>query len=308
MRRATRAATCLAIATTVITTTPAFSAPEPRVPDGMTASYLVADADSGEVELGKGEHEQYRSASIVKLLLAIDYLENLGPGTDLPEEDEALLEPMLRSSNDDAASVFWVRGGQARIIERMVEKIGLEDTAPPPADHPGVWGYTAISAADVAKTYDYLLEEAAPQIRRFVLRNLDEHTRCAADGFDQSFGIPSAVEGGAAVKQGWSGFGSGPAPGQECQESDDPELTRSVLNSPEAVQARSVASREAAAPAPRSRTSDLDLTRRAMHTTGLVDGHDKIIAVLTLEPEDTDWNTSAQRITGLTRALDEATS
>lgn len=180
MRRTIRAATCLALANTVITTTPAFSAPEPRVPDGTTASYLVAD--SGEVEPGKGEHEQYRSASIVKLLLAIDYLENLGPGTDLPEEDQALLEPMLRSSDDAAASLFWVRGGQAR----------------------------------------------------------------------------------------------------------------------------SVASREAATPAPRSRPSDLDLTRRAMHTTGVVDGHDKILAVLTLEPEGTHWNTSAQRITGLPRALDEA--
>ncbi|MGW3466913.1 hypothetical protein ACWDKQ_00215 [Saccharopolyspora sp. NPDC000995] len=52
-----------------------------------------------------GEHEKFRSASVVKLLVAIDYLKTLdGKAT---AEDKKLLEPMLRSSNDDAASALW---------------------------------------------------------------------------------------------------------------------------------------------------------------------------------------------------------
>ncbi|MER6989607.1 hypothetical protein ABT337_23300 [Saccharopolyspora hirsuta] len=272
-------------------------------PSDVTTGYVVVDADSGETKAKDNEHHKFRSASLVKLLIAIDYLEKLD-GAEIPAEDRALLEPMLRSSNDDAASVFWVRGGQQEIIERMVSKIGLTDTAPPPAEQPGVWGYTAVSAADVAKVYQYILDEAAPEVREFMLTNLHAHTKCAGDGFDQSFGIPSAVDEPGAVKQGWSGFGEGPEPGEECEDSSNPALTASVLASPEVQEARRIAPAEA--PGTRA-AGDIDLKRRAMHTSGTVGDDDKIIVLLTLQPEDTSWEQASKTTTTLTKLLDRTT-
>jgi hypothetical protein len=77
------------------------------------------------------EHKQYRSAPVVKLFIALDYLESHGPDYEIPADDLSLLEPMLRSSNDDAASTLWVRDGWEEIVNRMIAKIGLADTAPP---------------------------------------------------------------------------------------------------------------------------------------------------------------------------------
>jgi hypothetical protein len=269
------------------------------LPDGMTASYLVLDRTTG-ASSGLDEHKQYRSASVVKLFIALDYLESHGPDYEIPADDLALLEPMLRSSNDDAASALWVRDGWQEIVTRMVAKIGLTDTAPP-ADR-GKWGYTAISAADVAKTYQYILTQADPKFRDFIMGNLHLSTKCGSDGFDQSFGIPSALPRPWGVKQGWSGFGAGPAPGEECVESSQPSArVRAVLASPEVRKAVAEAPGEGATT---KAVRDIDLTSRAMHTTGAVgEGDQKIVVVLTLEPTTLSWKDSADRITALTQAV-----
>ncbi|CAL99567.1 hypothetical protein A8924_0604 [Saccharopolyspora erythraea NRRL 2338] len=299
MNRTKRAVTGLAAATAslVIAATPALSAPQaPQVDPGITLGYTVVDARSGETTLQSNEHEQFRSASVVKLLIALDYLEGLEPGAEIPAEDEALLQPMLRSSNDAAASTFWVRGGQKAIVERMADKLDLDDTRPPAKE--GMWGYTALSASDVAKTYRYVLDDTEPEVRDFIMGNLRKHTTCADDGFDQSFGLAGAP-GADAVKQGWSGFGAAPEPGEECRDSsDDPAATARVLNSPEVARARQIAPGEDPDDAP-----EIDLKRPAMHTTGTVDDGDKIVVLLTLEPEKTDWQTAAKRTTQIAKAL-----
>lgn len=262
------------------------------LPEGMTASYLVVDQETGKT-FGADEHKQYRSASLVKLFIALDYLESHGPDHEIPADDLALLEPMLRSSNDDAASTLWVRNGFEEIIKRMVAKIGLTDTAPP--TERGKWGYTAISAADIAKTYQYIQHTANPKYGDFIMSNLAKSTKCGSDGFDQSFGLPSAVPGPKAVKQGWSGYGAAPAPGEECTETDANVLR--VLRSPEVKAATAVASSGDGT----TGAQDIDLTSRAMHTSGTVGADHKIVVVLTLEPTTLSWKDSASRITDLTR-------
>jgi hypothetical protein len=163
-------------------------------------------------------------------------------------------------------------------VERAVVRLGLRDTAPPV--NVGFWGYTALSAADVITIYRHVLEDAPQRVRDFVMGNLHEATNCATDGFDQSFGIPSAVPGRVAFKQGWSRFGN--VPPRPCVE---PKPRRDLGASKDGPE----------------RSATPDLTRPAMHTTGTY-GH-KIMAVLTLEPEGTTWDESAARITVLTRAV-----
>ncbi|MDL4814000.1 hypothetical protein [Actinomadura opuntiae] len=162
------------------------------------ASWVVFDLDAGRVVVERRAAEVFRAASVVKVLLALDFLR----GRVVVGRDRGLVEAMLRVSDDAAASEVWERGGRAEIVERMVRRIGLRETVPPPADMAGWWGYTGISAADVVRVYRYAL--GVPE-GRFVLRELRRMAPRAADGFDQVFGLPR-VAGEWAVKQGWSGF------------------------------------------------------------------------------------------------------
>ncbi|MFG2006128.1 hypothetical protein ACGFNU_43950 [Spirillospora sp. NPDC048911] len=204
-----------------------------------------------------------RSASVVKVLIALDQLERGG--------DRALMGKMLRSSDDKAATYFWRRGGQGKIIQRMARKAGLTETVGPPGDKPGFWGYTALSAGDVLKTYRYLLERAPQGHREFVLGQLGRATQCGSDGFDQFFGIPRAVPKPWAIKQGWSGFGDVPA--VRCREG----TFRPVVG------------------------PDLGLGRPVLHTTGIVG--QKIFVVLTLQPAGSSFKAASERVTRLTRDL-----
>ncbi len=41
--------------------------------DGTTFGVVVLDRETGEAEAEQNEHDQFRSASLVKLLIALDY-------------------------------------------------------------------------------------------------------------------------------------------------------------------------------------------------------------------------------------------
>ncbi|GAA5066427.1 hypothetical protein HNP84_001137 [Thermocatellispora tengchongensis] len=252
------------------------AAPKPKVPAGTTAGYVVFDRVARKVTAQRNAHRAFRSASVVKILIAIDYLES---HRTVPAADAALLKVMLRSSDDAAATTFWNRGGKKRIIERMARKLKLADTAPPPDHKPGFWGYTSLSAWDVAATYRYLLDTADPRVRGLILGHLRRSTKCGTDGFDQSFGIPSAVPRPWAVKQGWSGFGTTP---------------------PVPCARTSATSFEAAG----ERAGVPDLGRPVLHTTGVVGAGDRTVMVLlTAHPAGTSWRESVRRTTSLARQV-----
>ncbi|WP_217711334.1 hypothetical protein [Actinomadura sp. NAK00032] len=184
------------------------------MPEGVRASYVVFDARAGRVLVERQAGQVFRSASVVKILIALDYLERHRASA----ADRALLKAMLRSSDDGAATEFWGRGGQGEIVERMVRRLGLRETVAPPAEKPGFWGYTALSARDVVTMWRH--------VDGFVLEQLRRATPRGSDGFDQTFGIPRAADG-AAVKQGWSGF---EAPSRPSAVRPDLGLGRPVLH------------------------------------------------------------------------------
>lgn len=277
------------------TTTAAAPAPRatraaerPKIPSGMTASYAIFDRETGRSAIAYNVHHRFRSASVVKILIALDHLERTSA---IPRRDLALLRSMLRSSDDRAATLLWTRGGRTKIVQRMAARLGLTDTSPPPSDKPGYWGYTAISAADLVRTYRYLLDKAPQRIRAFIMGNLDSATRCAIDGFDQYFGIPRALPRPWAVKQGWSGYGSSPP--RRCT----PTPTTSNTTSHTGGRSRAFVQ-------PVGFTPDLGLGRPVLHTTGTVGaGHRRIVVVLSLQPAGSSWQTATARLTALTRAV-----
>jgi hypothetical protein len=256
----------------------------PKVPAGMMVGYVVFDRAAGRVTLQHNVHRRFRSASVVKILIALDYLAARRAGTEIPANELALLRSMLRSSDDDAATTLWTRGGRVRVIERMIAALRLTDTAPPPAGKPGFWGYTAISAADVVRIYRHLLDPAHRRFGDFIMGHLRRATQCAADGFDQYFGIPAALPRPWAIKQGWSGYGA--VPPQRCVRTGTSDYRH-----------RSHTSGRRAAPG-------VDLVRPVLHTTGTAGpGDRRIVVVLSLQPAGGSWATSVARLTAFTKAL-----
>jgi hypothetical protein len=246
--------------------TTSATAPEAVVvPPGVTAGVAVFDRQTGQFTDVLNPDLQFRSASVVKLLLVLDYLWNRGPEYEIPASDRARLEVMLRSSDDDAASYYWDHLGGTQIIDRMVQRLGLTHTAGPPATHPGFWGYAAFTAGDTVRIYQYLLDRAPAPVRAFVMGNLHQATRYGSDGFDQYFGIASVFDPDFSIKQGWSGF---------------PTSTAKPM------------------------ADGVDLTSEALHTTGTVGTDDRtIVAVYTLHPNGTPYGKAYTDVTRLTRSL-----
>ncbi|GAB3468766.1 serine hydrolase [Actinophytocola sediminis] len=160
-----------------------------------TLGAVVVDRVSGEIPLAINLNRQFRSASLVKLLIAIDVLER---GADAG--DRKRLTEMLMRSDDHIASALWVQGGGQDIVLRTTRTLGLTDTLPP--ENPGQWGEVLLSAADLARVYHHILNMPASD-SALIVDALGNTERVAADGFDQYFGIPNGLPAHWAVKQGW---------------------------------------------------------------------------------------------------------
>ncbi|MGH3897384.1 MAG: D-alanyl-D-alanine carboxypeptidase family protein [Pseudonocardiaceae bacterium] len=154
----------------------------PAPPPGITAtSWLVADADSGEVLAARGPHARNRPASTIKLLTAMLAADQLAPNrivvatqADADQEgSRAGLGPggrytvrqlltglLLVSGNDTAHALSGQLGGVAETVEQMNElakRLGAFDTrvtTPSGLDGPGM----STSAYDLALAFRRLLD------------------------------------------------------------------------------------------------------------------------------------------------------
>lgn len=163
------------------------------------AAAVVFDRATGELVLAEEPDRPFQSASVVKLLIALDVLAAAPPD----ESTAARLRSMLSTSSDAQASAFWVAGGGGAIVRREVAALGLAATVAPRTDR--LWGYTTITARDVLAVYRHIMDRLPMPDRELILSALRAAPRVAADGVDQYFGIPDGLSGLPwAVKQGWS--------------------------------------------------------------------------------------------------------
>ncbi|PPK68948.1 hypothetical protein V5P93_001318 [Actinokineospora auranticolor] len=206
----TSAPTAPAVGTT---TRPPSPQPEPPPktavdPDSLVAAargversakvgVLVVDRTSGADVVSLNADRQFRSASLVKLLIAVDALRR---GADAATRKRIAV--MLQVSDDDIATALWTGAGGSALVTRMVRTMGLTGTRPPAIV--GRWGDVLLTARDVARVYRYVLAELPAADRALVVEAMASAPRTAADGFDQHFGIPDGITAEWAVKQGWS--------------------------------------------------------------------------------------------------------
>ncbi|MEV4312721.1 hypothetical protein [Actinocrispum sp. NPDC049592] len=187
---------------------PAVSSPapkaKPKIGAAVTATVktaitgaVVIDRQTGDQVVSENADRQFHSGSLVKLLIAVDALRRH------PKDSNTIsrVTDMIRYSDDGIASSFWVREGGTSIVGRMAKLMGLLNTEPPTPSTQ--WGETLVTANDLTRVYDYILKQAAAGDRDVIVRAMASAAPKGSDGFNQSFGIMTAMDHWA-VKQAWT--------------------------------------------------------------------------------------------------------
>jgi hypothetical protein len=144
-----------------------------------------------------GCHRRYVSASVVKAMILVAYLRGLAAARKpLSASDRAVLGPMIRASDNDAAtSAFWRAGGSAA-LDRLARAAGMSRF-----DVYGFWGSAMITAADQVG-FLWHIDGMTPSRFRAYTRSL-----LSSIVPWQSWGIPAVARPQWSVffKGGWRG-------------------------------------------------------------------------------------------------------
>ncbi len=142
---------------------------------------------------GQHIHRTFVSASVVKAMLLVSYLDKLAAQhRGLDSGSRALLEPMIHISDNEAATAVWARVGDVR-LRALARRAGMTDFS-----ISGIWANAQISAADQARYFFEMESLIAPQFRHFA-RHLLSHIAAY-----ESWGIPAV-----ARPRGWTVFFKG---------------------------------------------------------------------------------------------------
>jgi hypothetical protein len=167
----------------------------------------VLDRTTGEIAVGARGDEPFYTASVAKVIVAVDILDRRR-STGLSVSDEALdlIRRALGPSDDDAMNVLWTTFDGPGAATRVSARLGLDDTSAP--EDPTQWGQMSTSASDMVHVYHHILEEMPAADRDLLVAFLADAPAVAPDGFDQAFGLlaPEVMAAGGPdtiAKQGW---------------------------------------------------------------------------------------------------------
>jgi beta-lactamase class A len=137
--------------------TPASIAAAERYLDARAGRTAFAVVDSAGRLHGIRVHEHFETASVVKVMMLVAYLQMLAAHhRGLSTGDRSLLYPMIHVSDNNAASAVLAIVG-APAVARVARQAGMQDYAP----GVGWWAYTQTSAADQAR-FLFMLDRLIP--------------------------------------------------------------------------------------------------------------------------------------------------
>ncbi|HTU80187.1 MAG TPA: hypothetical protein VMF09_15655 [Solirubrobacteraceae bacterium] len=158
-----------------------------------TKAFAVIDSD-GRL-LGVKVHRRFHSASVVKSMLLVAYLQMLADQhRSLEDTGRALLYPMIHSSSNEAASAVLAIVGDAA-LDRVAKQAHMVDYESGGA----FWGFTEVSASDLARFFfnqDALIPRQFVAYARWLLATIEP---------GESWGIPAVARPEFQVffKGGW---------------------------------------------------------------------------------------------------------
>jgi hypothetical protein len=170
---------------------------------GVSAGVAVLDEATGTVYRAGDSDQYYGSASVMKVFVAARLLAS---GKLSDPERRRLAWNMITRSDDDALEQLLPMVGGTAVIDWVRARYHLPRLGRR-SPKPGCWGNTQVSAEGIVALYRALAGDAV--VAPWLFRALAHHTRRAADGTRQDFGIADAVPGRrSAVKQGWGSCSS----------------------------------------------------------------------------------------------------
>ncbi|HEX7609336.1 MAG TPA: serine hydrolase [Solirubrobacteraceae bacterium] len=156
---------------------------------GRAGRTSLAVVDSMGRVSGVHLHEHFETASVVKVMMLVAYLQMLqARHRTIDSFDSSLLYPMIHISDNNAASeVFSIVGEPA--VARVAREAGMSDYAP----GVGWWAYTTSSAIDQARFF-FMLDRLIPRrfygYARYLMSTIEP---------SQSWGIPPVARPGWQV-------------------------------------------------------------------------------------------------------------
>ncbi|TWF94012.1 serine hydrolase [Saccharopolyspora dendranthemae] len=155
----------------------------------------VLDRATGEFAVGEHGQQPMYSASLSKVVVAVELLER----HRVTPQDRFDLRRALGPSDDEAMNALWERYGGPSLITSAAARMHLQHTRAP--GDQGRWGDTVTTARDMAAVFQHLLSQMPSDDRDFVLDALHAAPGQAADGVNQKFGLMAL--NAHAVKNGW---------------------------------------------------------------------------------------------------------
>jgi beta-lactamase class A len=141
-------------------------------------SFAVVD-DTGELG-GLRVDERFRTASVVKVMMLVAYLQMLSARHHgVSSADNSLLYPMIHISDNEAASAVYAAVGEGAVA-RVARESGMTAYAP----GVGWWAYTLTSAEDQARFFY--------ELPRLIPAQFYGYVRWLLSGIEpsQSWGVP----------------------------------------------------------------------------------------------------------------------
>jgi hypothetical protein len=169
-----------------------------RSRDGLV-SFAVVDSQ-GKLQCYRCR-VRYVSASLVKAMLLVAYLDHLAAeGGRLTASDRVLLDPMIRVSDNAAATAVYWRAGGDPALHRLARRAGMRSF-----DIFGQWETARLTAADQARFFARLQRLTPRRYWPYA------HQLLSSVVSWQSWGIPQASRPGwgTLFKGGWRGTGRG---------------------------------------------------------------------------------------------------
>lgn len=144
----------------------AYAASRPGV-----AGIVVRDRETGAVWRNANSKTHIWGCSTPKLAMVVDLLLRNDSGViRLTAEDRDLMQKMLHSSDDDAATTLWKRYGAEDYATRF-PSYGMTDMKFT-AEHPHTWGWILTTANDLDRLMNYVLTTLPDIHREYIVREM----------------------------------------------------------------------------------------------------------------------------------------